>query len=243
MTTHKYSCEACKDQGWIPDSDNYKVHTECVECTRPKRLASEYAAANLPVFVQDIEWKNIECTDERRKLIQNARIWLKGAYTIHGPGGSFVPRSKTQATARRIFFIWGPPDSGKTMFGSLMAKTLLKRGVQVYRGALHRYTDAFFVRSGSPEAEQERMFRDTMRDTAILLLELGDEPDHSYSGPRLVELLNYRVEKGLCTIVVSSLSPDCVIGKYGGDFCKGSELLKLFKNKKFVLVNRIGTNR
>lgn len=240
MTTEQYNCPACKDQGWMPDPGNYKVHVECAECMRPKRQASEYAAANLPVFVQDIGWADIEKTDERETLIQNARIWLKGAYSLHGPAAVRKPTSKTQAAARRNFLICGPPNSGKTMFASLMAKTLIKRGVQAYRGTLQRYTEAFFVKSGTPEAEEERSFRDTMRVVPILILEIGDEPDHKYSGPRLVELLKGRIEAGFCTIVVSSLGPERIVGKYGGGFCKASELTRLFKDRKFVLPNRLG---
>jgi hypothetical protein len=234
-----YACQKCRDQGWIPDSVNYKTHVECPDCMRPKRQASEYAAANLPVFVQDIEWRDIERTPDRDKLIENARIWLRGAYAIHCPGGVFTPRSKTQAAARRTFLIHGPPNSGKTMFASLMAKSLIKRGVRTYRGTLQRYTEAFFVKSGAPEAEEERAFRDRMRQTPVLILEMGDEPDHRYSGPRLVELLKGRMESGFCTIVVSALGPDRLLGKYAGDFCKGSELLKLFADKKFVLPNKL----
>jgi len=236
-------CSKCHDQGWMPDPDNYKVHIECPDCMRPRRHASEYAAAGLPVFVQDIEWKDIEQTPDRETLIRNARVWLKGAYTMHGPQGSFKPRSKTQAAARRTFLICGQTDSGKTMFASLMAKTLIKRGVRTYRGTLQRYTEAFFVRSGAPDAEEERAFRDRMRESPILILELGDEPDHRYSGPRLVELMKGRVENGFCTIVVSALVPDRMLTKYGGDFCKGSELVRLFKDKKSVIVNKLGGKR
>lgn len=240
MSERSYACPKCKDRGWTPDSENYKVHVECSACMRPKRHASEFAAANLPIFVQDIEWRDIEPgTPDRDRLIQNARFWLRGAYSMHGPAGGFKPRSKTQSAARRTFLIFGGPNSGKTMFASLMAKTLIKRGVRTYRGTLQRYTEAFFVKSGAPEAEGERAFRDTMRETPILILELGDEPDHRYSGPRLVELMKGRVENGFCTIVVSSLNPDRLLNKYGGDFCKGSELVKLFKDKKFVLPNKL----
>ena len=126
-----------------------------------------------------------------------------------------------------------------TMFASLMAKSLIKRGVRAYRGTLQRYTEAFFVKSGAPEAEEERAFRDRMRQAPVLILEMADEPDHRYSGPRLVELLKGRIESGFCTIVVSALGPDRLLGKYGGDFCKGSELLKLFADKKFVLPNKL----
>ena len=234
-----HACPKCRDQGWIPDPANYKTHVECPDCMRPKRHASEYAAANLPVFVQDIEWRDIERTPDRDKLIENAKFWLRGACAIHRPGGGFTPRSKTQAAARRTFLIHGPPNSGKTMFASLMAKSLIKRGVRAYRGTLQRYTEAFFVKSGAPEAEEERAFRDRMRQAPVLILEMADEPDHRYSGPRLVELLKGRIESGFCTIVVSALGPDRLLGKYGGDFCKGSELLKLFADKKFVLPNKL----
>jgi len=243
VMSESYACPKCKDQGWIPDPSNYKVHVECPDCTRPKRHASEFAAAGLPVFVQDIEWRDIERTPDRESLIGNARNWLRGAYAMHGPAGEFKPRSKTQALARRTFLIHGPTDSGKTMFASLMAKTLIKRGVRTFRGTLQRYTEAFFVKSGAPDAEEERVFRDKMRGSPILILEMGDEPDHRYSGPRLVELMKGRIESGFCTIVVTPLSPDRILGKYGGDFCKGSELIRLFKDKKSVIVNKLGGKR
>ena len=241
--SESYACPKCKDQGWIPDPSNYKVHVECPDCMRPKRHASEFAAAGLPVFVQDIEWRDIERTPDRESLIGNARNWLRGAYAMHGPAGEFKPRSKTQALARRTFLIHGPTDSGKTMFASLMAKTLIKRGVRTFRGTLQRYTEAFFVKSGAPDAEEERVFRDKMRGSPILILEMGDEPDHRYSGPRLVELMKGRIESGFCTIVVTPLSLDRILGKYGGDFCKGSELIRLFKDKKSVIVNKLGGKR
>lgn len=241
--SESHACKKCRDQGWIPDPNSYKVHLECPDCMRPKRHASEYAMAALPVFVQDLEWRDIERTPDREVLINNAKVWLKGAYTMHGPAGHFKPRSRTQAVARRTFLICGPTNSGKTMFASLMAKTLIKRGVQAYRGTLQRYTEAFFVKSGASEADDERAFRDRMRGSPILILELGDEPDHRYSGPRLVELMKVRVESGFCTIVVSSLVPDRMLGKYGSDFCKGSEIVKLFKDKKSVILNKLGGKR
>lgn len=233
-------CSLCKDQGWIPDPRDYKIHIECTACMRPKRLAREYEAANLPIFVRDIEWSNIEVTDDRKTLVRGARTWLKGAYSMHGPHGEFKPKSKTQARAKRNFLIFGPPTSGKTLLASLMAKTLIKRSVGVYRGHLEKYTAAFFVKLGTPEAEAEMALRARMREIPVLIFEFGDEPDHRYSGPKFVELLKCRMEKGLCTILISALNPDRIVRKYGGDFCKSTELIRLVKNQKFVTAYSLG---
>ena len=43
------------------------------------------------------------------------------------------------------------------------------------------------------------------------------------------------MEKGVCTILVSSINPDRMIGKYGGGFCKMTDLARLFTDNKIVM--------
>jgi DNA replication protein DnaC len=204
---------------------------------RPKRYAAEYAAANLPIYTQDIEWKDIVQTPERAALMEDAKQWLRGIMSLHNHGHK--PTSRTQAFAKRLFLIYGPPNCGKTMFASLIAKSLLKRNVKVYRAHLERYVKASFVKPGTPDTEMEIAFQDMLRQIAVLILEIGEEPDHRYAGPRLVELLKHRIEHGFPTIVVSSQGPDYLVTKYGNDICKASEIVRLFKDPKTVLTHRL----
>lgn len=231
----RYLCSVCKDQGWIPDPKNYRIHIECEHCTRPKRYEREYTQANLPVFLHDIEWRNIEKTPARNKLIKGARLWLNSAYAMHRPDGNFRTRGRAPISARKNFLIHGPGGTGKTMFATLMAKSLIRRGVKVLRGDLHRYRDAFFNKPDAETAVEDAEFRRSVRDMPVLILEFGEEPDHRYSGPKLIELLKARMDKGFCTILVSSISPDFIISKYGGGFCKMTELSRLFTDNKVVM--------
>ena len=120
-------------------------------------------------------------------------------------------------TCEGVFF-YGANGTGKTMLSSLILKEAYRNRYSVRRltfaDYVSLYTDVW--NTYNDEKEDLKNKASIYKSAEFLVLEeIGKEIDSSISVPILEELLRYREDKGLVTIICTNLTPDLIVENYG----------------------------
>ena len=116
--------------------------------------------------------------------------------------------------------LFGSNGVGKSMLASIILKeSYIKRYVGkrcTYTEYLSEYARLWTAKSDEEKIVMEDAFIYYFKGADILVLEeLGKELDTKISIPALEDLLRYREEHGLCTIICTNLSPSNIQEVYG----------------------------
>lgn len=117
-------------------------------------------------------------------------------------------------------FLYGSNGVGKTMLACIIAKEAYMYRWNVRRVTfvdyVREYTRMWGVRNTEDKDLMEEEFYSKFKGAEMLVLEeVGKEIDSSISAPVLEDLLRYREDKSLITIICTNLSTSAFQKKYG----------------------------
>lgn len=120
----------------------------------------------------------------------------------------------------RGLFLYGSNGVGKSMLASIIViesyrKRYTSRRV-TFVDYISEYTRVWNARTTDEREELESMFYHNFKAVEFLCLEeVGKELDTKLAPTVLEDVLRYREEKGLPTIICTNLSPKTLVDKYG----------------------------
>lgn len=117
-------------------------------------------------------------------------------------------------------FLFGSNGVGKSFLASLIVKEAYRHRYTSKRVTfseyISEYTRVWDAKSVEEREEIESEFYNDYKAVEFLALEeVGKEIDSKISAPILEDLLRYREDKGLVTIMCSNLEPKVLVEKYG----------------------------
>lgn len=125
--------------------------------------------------------------------------------------GDFIVDIDYNVKMNQGIFFYGSNGVGKSMLASLILKEAYRRR---YSG--RRVTFSVLISEYTKVWNKEESLYDTYKGIEVLVLEeVGKEIDSKIASPILEDLLRYREEKGLMTIVCSNCSPKVIEEHYG----------------------------
>ena len=116
--------------------------------------------------------------------------------------------------------LFGSNGVGKTMLASIIVKEAYKLRYSARRTTfveyMSQYTMTWSARSiEEKETAEDNLYNNYKAVEVLVLEEIGKEVDSKASAPILEDLLRYREDKGLATIICTNLSPKALADKYG----------------------------
>lgn len=117
-------------------------------------------------------------------------------------------------------FLYGSNGTGKSFIASLIVKYAYLFRYTSKRCTLMEYTNEYTRMWGckvleEKEALEELFYRNFKAVEFLCLEELGKEIDTKFTVSIIEDLLRYREEKGLVTIICTNLTPKMIPEKYG----------------------------
>ncbi len=117
-------------------------------------------------------------------------------------------------------FLNGSNGVGKTMLSCIVAKEAYRHRYTTRRCTFIEYIDKYTKVWGAKNAEEKESIEDDLytyyKSVEFLILdEVGKEIDSKVSAPILEDLLRYREDNGLVTIICTNLNFDLMLEKYG----------------------------
>lgn len=130
-----------------------------------------------------------------------------------------VDIEENQQLGKGIFF-YGANGVGKTMFASLIACEAYRRYYSVRRVTfveyIDKYTRMWGTKNTADKDDMEGEFYSYYKGVDFLILEeIGKEIDSKIAAPILEDLLRYREDNSLVTIMCTNISPKDVQTRYG----------------------------
>jgi DNA replication protein DnaC len=138
-------------------------------------------------------------------------------------------------------FFYGSNGVGKTMLGSIIIKEAYRHRYTSKRctfvSYIAEYTRIWGIRNAEEKEEAEALFYNDYKAVEFLFLEeVGKEIDSKIAQPILEDLLRYREDKGLPTIIATNIPPKQITEQYG------SSISSLIKGN-MTPIKIVGTDR
>lgn len=117
-------------------------------------------------------------------------------------------------------FLFGSNGVGKTLIACIVAKEAYKHRYSTRRVTfveyMSKYTLVWSARSvEDKESAEDDLFNNYKAVEFLVLEEVGKEVDSKASAPILEDLLRYREDNGLVTVICTNLSPKDIENRYG----------------------------
>lgn len=127
-------------------------------------------------------------------------------------------------------FLFGSNGVGKSFIASLIVKEAYRFRYTSKRCTfvdyITEYTNLWNIKNAEEKEEETGLFYHNYKAVEFLVIEeVGKELDTKLSPTVLEDLLRYREEKGLVTIICTNLTPKDLVDKYGasiGSLIKGN---------------------
>lgn len=116
--------------------------------------------------------------------------------------------------------LFGSNGVGKTMLACIVAKSAYKHRYSTRRVTFVEYMSKYTLVWGARSIEEKESAEDELYNNYkavefLILEEVGKEVDSKASAPILEDLLRYREDNGLVTIICTNLSPKDLESRYG----------------------------
>lgn len=133
---------------------------------------------------------------------------------------SYIENFNENFEDNRGIFFFGSNGVGKSLLASIILKEAYRRRYSCRRvtfsSYISYYTESWSVKDKAEKDTLEVDFYEKYKGVEFLVLEeVGKEIDTKVSAPILEDLLRYREEHGLVTIICSNITPKEIEAKYG----------------------------
>ncbi len=194
----KYECPDCSDTGYAGD--------KMCRCFKRALVLAGYESSGIGALIKKQNFDNFSF--DYYKNDPSALSTMKANYDIIR---SFA-ENFGEGECKNLLLMGGT-GLGKTHLSSSLAKVVIERGYDVcYESApnvFSHFEQERFVREGE-QKQSDRYF-----DTELLIIDdLGTESITQYSVSCLYNLINTRINRGLCTVISTNMTPSELIGKY-----------------------------
>ena len=117
-------------------------------------------------------------------------------------------------------FMYGSNGVGKTMLSCIILKEAYRNRYTSRRATFVEYIDKYTKIWNARTSDEKEQLEDTLytyyKGAEFLVLEeVGKEIDSKVSAPILEDLLRYREDKGLVTIICTNLNLEIMLERYG----------------------------
>ncbi len=197
-TDVRYECSECSDTGY--------VENRMCRCFKRALVLAGYESSGIGALIKKQNFDNFSFdyykNDAQTLSTMRANVAIMREYAEHFGDGEC-----------KNLLLMGGTGLGKTHLSSAVAKVVIERGYDVvYESApnvFSHFEQERFVREGE-ERQSDRYF-----DAELLIIDdLGTESVTQYSVSCLYNLINTRINKGLCTVISTNLAPDGLFSKY-----------------------------
>lgn len=175
---------------------------------RPKRTVVNRESLNIVGIPYQFQDKTLEdFKDFGHKPLKEVKQYVRDYIdnlNLHSPG---------------IFF-YGSNGVGKTFLSSLILKQAYVCRLSCKRVTWLQYIDQYTRVWSAKSAQDKEMLEDNLYNNykaveVLVIEEIGKEVDSKISAPILEDLLRYREDRGLTTIICSNLAPVTLEERYG----------------------------
>lgn len=128
--------------------------------------------------------------------------------------------NETELKDMKGICFYGSNGVGKTMLASIILKRAYIMRYSIRRATFVEYMNRYTAVWASRAIDERELIRDDLYSNYkaveyLVIEEIGKEVDSKASAPILEDLLRYREDKGLVTIICTNLSPKDIEAKYG----------------------------
>ena len=135
----------------------------------------------------------------------------------------YVENIEVNIEEGRGIFFYGSNGVGKSFLSCIILKEVYRHRYSCRRVTFSQYISAYTESWGASKDERDVIEQDLLdkyKGVEFLVLEeIGKEIDSKIAKPILEDLLRYREEHGLVTIVCTNLTPSTIKELYGASVC------------------------
>lgn len=133
---------------------------------------------------------------------------------------NYINKIDTMFRINSGIFLNGSNGVGKTMLSCIIAKEAYRHRYTTRRCTFIDYINTYTRVWGAKSTEEKESYEDQLytyyKSVEFLILdEVGKEVDSKVSAPILEDLLRYREDNGLVTIICTNLNIQTILEKYG----------------------------
>lgn len=133
---------------------------------------------------------------------------------------NYINKIDTMFKINSGIFLNGSNGVGKTMLSCIIAKEAYRHRYTTRRCTFIDYINTYTRVWGAKSTEEKESYEDQLytyyKSVEFLILdEVGKEVDSKVSAPILEDLLRYREDNGLVTIICTNLNIQTILEKYG----------------------------
>ncbi len=204
VTETPADCPLCGDRGIVYEDGQARV----CSCMQQKRLETMFRHARISGEYRDKRFGDFSLDyypgtplgDGQGSLKSRARDCLAAARR-------FVDDVSSGDLNARGMYIYGSVGSGKTLLAACIANELIHRKVGVLFVVVPDLLDELKATFSLRSEKEEITLMDSIRNAPVLILDdLGMHNYSEWTAGRIYNIVNYRVNQGLPTVMTSNFS-------------------------------------
>lgn len=217
----KYSCQKCKDEGYIG-----KEPCECLLKEYDALIRENFSPSNVGKFTFD---------DNRFSSLDAAQA--KGMNKLYGIMQNKVCNDFANCKWNN-FMLTGSSGVGKTCLALATADALLDKGISVLYLTSFELINIFLDKHTHKSSDMSKLFGYVEECEMLIIDNFGEEPIYkNVTFEYLFSTIDRRMAKEKKTFICTQLSPAALIARYGETF------LSKFTDKRYSLsVSIVGDN-